>query len=37
MGARCTFLAPPPEGEKFPVIALEYEHRRSASAPFVRL
>ena len=26
-----------PEGEKFPVIALDYQHRRSASALFVRL
>ena len=25
------------EGEKFPVIALDYQHRRSASALFVRL
>ena len=25
---------PPPEGEKFPVIALDYQHRRSASALF---
>jgi len=25
----------PPEGEKFPVIALDYQHRRSASALFV--
>ena len=24
-----------PEGEKFPVIALDYQHRRSASALFV--
>ena len=29
--------SPPPfEGEKFPVIALDYQHRRSASALFVR-
>ena len=28
---------PPPEGEKFPVIALDYQHRRSASALFIRL
>ena len=36
MGARCTFLVPPPpEGEKFPVIALDYQHRRSASALFL--
>ena len=26
---------PPPEGEKFPVIALVYQHRRSASALFL--
>ena len=25
----------PPEGEKFPVIALDYQHRRSASALFL--
>ena len=28
---------PPPEGEKFPVIALVYQHRRSASALFLWL
>ena len=26
---------PSPEGEKFPVIALDYQHRRSASALFL--
>ena len=30
-----TSLGVPPEGEKFPVIALDYKHRRSASALFV--
>ena len=28
---------PPPEGENFPVIALDYQHRRSASALFLWL
>ena len=29
------YMIQPPEGEKFPVIALDYQHRRSASALFV--
>ena len=32
----CPVLPPPPEGERFPVIALDSQHRRSASALFVR-
>ena len=32
----CALHVPgPPEGEKFPVIALDYQHRRSASALFL--
>ena len=35
--ALCTGPPGDPEGEKFPVIALDYQHRRSASALFVWL